>query len=68
MRENVASSTHGTETHRERLKPAPKPQGDPSMDFQRRSDGGLDMKVQILRDMCSTFGNAIDKLEHFSSQ
>ena len=54
VRQDAASSTHSTGRHRERLTPAPKSQGDTSIDLQPLSDEGKQMKDHIIRNMCST--------------
>ena len=56
VREDSASSTHSTERPWVRLTPAPKPQGDPLIDFQSPSDEGKDTKDHIIQNMDATFG------------
>ena len=45
---------------------APKPPGDPSIDFQPPSDEGNDMKDHIIRNMCSKLETDINKLDIFT--
>ena len=64
VREDAASSAHGTERPGVRLTPALKFREEPSIEFQTLSDEGKDMKDHM-RNMCSLFWTDINKLEQF---
>ena len=59
VREDTASSINSTGRSGERLTPAPKSQGDPSMDLQPPSDEGKDMKDHIIWNIGSKFGKKL---------
>ena len=68
VREDAANSTHGTWRPGVCLTPMPKPQRDPTIDFQPPSDEGKDMKGHSIRNMCSTCGTNKNKDGTFFSE
>ena len=65
VREDAASSSHNTGRPGVKSKPAPKFREDFWIEFQTLSSEDKDLKGHIIKNMCSTFGKYIHKLDNF---